>query len=219
MLSLLREKGRLSETVLLTLFSFISLCLFLVRYYFTGERYYFFLNWNLFLAFLPWLFSLFLVLKPKLQKVKFVVCFVLIFWIVFFPNAPYILTDLFHLNYNRSMPMWFDLIMILTYAWTGMLFGFLSLFEIENVLFQYVKKSMVIFLSSSFLFLSAFGIYLGRFLRWNSWDLIHDPFSLFMDIVSRFTDPFAHPRTWGFTIIMGIFLNIVYWSFRLLKKV
>jgi uncharacterized membrane protein len=139
-------------------------------------------------------------------------------WLLFFPNAPYILTDLFHLRLKTAMPVWFDLVLILSFAWTGLLFGFLSLWDIERLWSQSVRKTYVTFLSTGLLFAGSFGIYIGRYLRWNSWDAIPEPFNLIYDIGERIINPFAHPRTWGMTLLMGLFLNILYWSFRLIRK-
>jgi uncharacterized membrane protein len=186
-----------------------------------------FLNWNLFLAFIPWALSSLLIVYPKLQEKKLAVITLLCTWLLFFPNAPYILTDLVHLKHVVSMPMWFDLLLILSFAWVGLLFGFMSMWDIERILKRYLiqsrlrgvlryRLSLPIF-SSVLLFVGSFGIYLGRYLRWNSWDIIAKPFALIYDIGDRFVNPFEHPQTWGVTLFMGLFLNVVYWSLRLIK--
>ena len=177
-----------------------------------------FLNWNLFLAFIPWALSSLVMLKPEIQNKKRTIVLLLFFWLLFFPNAPYILTDLFHLNANSSMPIWFDLILILSFAWVGLVFGMLSLWDIEKLMMKRMSSTWTSILSTAFLFLSSFGIYLGRYLRWNSWDIVHNPSGIIYDVGDRFLHPFDHPRTWGVTIFMGIFLNMVYWSLKLMKK-
>jgi uncharacterized membrane protein len=174
------------------------------------------MNWNLFLAFLPWLASSFITIKEVKSKLAHIS--LIVAWALFFPNAPYILTDLFHLTDIHSAPIWYDLILILSYSWSGLLYGFLSLMDIEELLKIYVKPSIVKYLSVSFLFLSCFGIYLGRFLRWNSWDLISAPFGLFNDVYDRFVDPTAHSRTWGLTILLGFLLNIMYLTFKAMRR-
>ncbi|MDR3226533.1 MAG: DUF1361 domain-containing protein, partial [Prevotellaceae bacterium] len=158
------------------------------------------------------------IIKPNIQKSKISIFVILASWLVFFPNAPYILTDLFHLNQKTSVPIWFDLILILSFAWTGLLFGFLSLLDIEHLLSKYFKQKYISIISTTLLFLGSFGIYIGRYLRWNSWDIITEPFKLIYDISDRIINPLSHTRTWGMTIIMGLFLNMVYWSLRLIKK-
>jgi len=141
-------------------------------------------------------------------------------WLLFFPNAPYILTDLFHLQYrSTSRTIWFDLIEILSFAWAGLLFGLLSLMDIEYLLLLKFKTKITSFIIITFLFMSGFGIYLGRFLRWNSWDIISNPIGLFNDIAERFMHPIHHPRTWGMTILMGILLNFIYHSIKMMNKI
>lgn len=217
MLARLQLSNRLNETLILFFFSFSCLILSLFRISLTESKMFFFLNWNLFLAFIPWAASSLLILYPNLQKKKVVVLTALGAWLLFFPNAPYILTDLYHLKHMLSMPMWFDLLLILSFAWVGLLFGFMSLWDIESILQKSIPIKLIPWISTSLLFVGSFGIYLGRFLRWNSWDIIQEPLSLIYDIGDRFIDPFSHPRTWGVTLFMGLFLNLVYWSLRLIK--
>jgi uncharacterized membrane protein len=184
---------------------------------YTDTKVFLFLNWNLLLAFIPWALTSLVIIRPRLQKSKLVLFVLLGSWLLFFPNAPYILTDLFHLRLKSSMPIWFDLILILSFAWTGLLFGFLSLWDIEKILQNYMRKTYVLLSSIGLLFIGSFGIYVGRFLRWNSWDILTEPLHLMYDIGDRFINPFDHPRTWGMTIFMGIFLNMIYLSFRLIR--
>ena len=107
-----------------------------------------FLNWNLFLAFVPWALTSLVILRPNLQQSRFMLLAILACWLLFFPNAPYILTDLFHLRARGDMPIWYDLILILSFAWTGLLFGFLSLWDIEKVLQNHLQKKYVSLLSA-----------------------------------------------------------------------
>jgi uncharacterized membrane protein len=116
------------------------------------------------------------------------------------------------------MPIWFDLVLILSFAWTGVLLGFLSLWDIERILKKIFNEKWISVISSALLFLGSFGVYLGRYQRWNSWDIINEPSGLFNDISNQVINPTDHPRAWGMTIAMGLFLNILYWSFRLIKK-
>ena len=200
---------------ILTLFCF-GISLF--RFVYTDTKLFLFLNWNLFLAFIPWALTSLVMIKPNLQKSKVTLFVLLSSWLLFFPNAPYILTDLFHLRLKSSMPIWFDLVLILSFAWTGLLFGFLSLWDIERILFVSTKRFYVIITSIGLLFVGSFGIYVGRFLRWNSWDIITKPFNLIYDISDRIINPFEHPRTWGVTIFLGLLLNMIYLSFKLMSN-
>jgi uncharacterized membrane protein len=116
------------------------------------------------------------------------------------------------------MPLWFDLLLILSFAWTSLLFGFLSLWDLEFILYQKIKSPLVSLVSAALLFIGSFGVYLGRYLRWNSWDIITHPLLVFSDIGKRFVNPLEYQDTWGMTLFMGLFLNMLYWSFRLIKK-
>jgi uncharacterized membrane protein len=218
MWKLLREKNRLNETLFLGILTLFCFGISLFRFVYTDTKVFLFLNWNLFLAFIPWALTSWAILKPNLQKSRFTLFILLGSWLLFFPNAPYILTDLFHLRLQTAMPIWFDLILILSFAWTGLLFGFMSLWDIEKIMKVSLQTKYVIMISIVLLFLGSFGIYLGRFLRWNSWDIISEPLTIIYEITDRIINPFQHPRTWGMTIFMGLFLNMIYLSFRLIRK-
>lgn len=200
---------------ILSIFCF-TLSLFRVEI--SGTRHFLFLNWNLFLAFVPWLFTMILTMSPNLQKSRLAVFGMLGVWLLFFPNASYILTDLFHLSHNSSMPIWFDLVLILSFAWTGLLYGFLSLWNLEEMMERFLSKKVITVLSVFLLFVSSFGIYIGRYLRWNSWDILHHPGKLMGDVGDRIINPFDHTRTWGVTIFMGLFLTMLYFTFKFLRK-
>ncbi|GHT71004.1 membrane protein [Spirochaetia bacterium] len=218
MFKILKETNRFHETVFLCLSALFCLGISVFRCMYTGGRTFLFLNWNLFLAFVPWALTSLAIIKPWIQKSKIRIGFLVIVWLLFFPNAPYILTDLFYLRRQFSMPIWYDLLLILSFAWTGLLFGFLSLWDIEGILNKFMKPVFTTILSTLFLFIGSFGIYIGRYLRWNTWDILTDPLELMYDISDRVVNPFEHLTTWGMTIFMGLFLNMLYWSFRLIKK-
>lgn len=218
MIKILRKAKKLHETVFMALLAMFCLCASIFRCIYTGSSGFIFLNWNLFLAFIPWALSSLLIIKENIQKYKIAIGIILIFWLLFFPNAPYILTDLLHLRRLRNMPVWYDLLLILSFAWTGLFFGFLSLLDIEKILSKKIKPFYVKIITSILLFIGSFGVYIGRYLRWNSWDIITRPLHLIYDIGERVINPFDHQTTWGLTIFMGIFLNMVYWSLHLIRK-
>lgn len=205
----------LSVIILSLLFSVL---LIVTRVYLTEKVTFVFLIWNLFLAVIPFAISSVLVLAMhKLNRVVFVLGILL--WLLFFPNAPYILTDLFHLKERSGIPLWFDLMVILSAAWNGLILGLLSLQDIQHVIskrFSAVWSWVAVTLS---LGLCGFGIYVGRYLRWNSWDVVTNPLGLTTDLLERITDPFTHPRTVGVTILYTSFLLLAYLFFVQLGKV
>ncbi len=205
-------------TILLVLMSAFCFFLSVSRVIVSGTSYFLFLNWNLFLAAIPYFLTSSISSRKRGRLQQFKIVGVSIAWLLFFPNAPYILTDLFHLRIETSVPKWFDLILIVSFAWTGLLFGFLSLMKIEKLYSNIFSNNQVAVLSSIILFMASFGVYLGRFLRWNSWDVINSPSHLLFDISDRVINPFEHPRTWGVTILFGFLLNIIYWTIKLLRS-
>jgi uncharacterized membrane protein len=217
MFELLKKYQRYHLTLLLGAMSIICLSMSIFRVLFTKTDMFLFLNWNLFLAFIPWVLSTVFLLKRDLHYRKWYVSLILITWLLFFPNAPYILTDLFHLRDELTMPLWYDLIMILAYAWTGLMFGFVSLFNIEMFLKRYLPRKLVLLTSVFLLFLGAFGIYIGRYLRWNSWDVLQEPFTLLYNVTSDISNPLSHPRAYGMTLLMGVLLNMFYWPIKAIE--
>ncbi|MDQ0591674.1 putative membrane protein [Chryseobacterium ginsenosidimutans] len=217
MIKKLEENGRFEITLLLVFMTIFCFSLSIFRYYISETKVFFFLNWNLFLAGIPFLISSSLLILNIRSKFSLIIAITV--WILFFPNFPYILTDLFHLKIRSSVPIWYDLVVILSYAWTGLFYGFISLRDIEELLSVYFRKSTISIITVSFLFLASFGVYLGRFLRWNSWDILSNSFGLFNNIVVRIIYQMEYTRTWGITILMGIMLNFMYFMIRSMKNI
>lgn len=199
---------------LLKLFCFCLLLLF-ARIIRTEQFSYIFLIWNLFLAFIPYL----LIKNFKQEQHKLLQAIIIGTTILFLPNAPYILTDLFHLRERIAAPMWLDLILILSFAFLGMVFFILSvnrLLAISNVLFnsRWITSGLkfVIMLSSSY------GIYLGRYLRLNSWDIVFNPFHLAKQMLSSVFNENCYKETFAVTITFTIFLYLVFEIMASLKQ-
>ncbi len=217
MIKKLKENQRFEVTILLVFMTLFCFSLSIFRYYISETKVFLFLNWNLFLAWIPFAISSFLLIFNIKSKIS--LAFAIAVWILFFPNSPYILTDLFHLKIRSSVPIWYDLVVILSYAWTGLFCGFISLLDIEKLLSGYFKKTTISYITIFFLFLTSFGVYLGRFLRWNSWDILNNPFGLFNDIIVRIIYPMEYTKTWGVTILMGIMLNFMYFMMKSMKNI
>jgi uncharacterized membrane protein len=194
--------------LLLNFFSSIWCCVLLaMRIHLAGNTYYSFMVWNLFLAGIPLVLSLAL---PKIRRLLFAVPLLTI-WLLFFPNAPYVLTDLMHLSERAgNVPKWLDLLMLLSFSLVSLGFGFQSLQIVQNWFAQRISLITGWCVALGTLALSGFGIYLGRFLRWNSWDILHRPHTLLNDIAIRFADPLDHTRTWGCTLGFGTLLIFAY---------
>jgi uncharacterized membrane protein len=199
------------QKLLLAFFAFIALLIF-VRIMYSGKWSFIFLVWNLFLAWLPFIISSSFKRVLKIEKWKQL--FVFAVWLVFFPNALYIVTDLIHLNLETTIPKWFDAILLFTSCITGLMMAFISLIRVEKYLSYYFSSRIVNAQIVFILFVASFGVYLGRFLRWNSWDIISNPFDLLISIVQRFVFPFQHLQTWGVTILLTILFYLLYLTIK-----
>jgi uncharacterized membrane protein len=169
-----------------------------------------FLVWNLFLAAVPFAASLIIEALDAYRHVRplqwtcFAVC------LLFLPNAPYIITDLIHLGVRPPIPLWYDVLMLLSCAGAGLLLGYASVMTVHRIVTKHYGTVIGWIIALGALFLSAFGIYLGRFLRWNSWELLTDPLPLFNDIAARIMNPLQYPRTFAVTGLFGIALCVGY---------
>lgn len=195
--------------LLLNLLATFWCCIVLnIRFHVAGHHGYIFLLWNLFLAAIP------LGLSLGLERTRRLVhaAPLLSVWLLFFPNAPYVLTDLIHLNAYRHgrVPQWLDLLLLLSFALVALWFGFQSLQIVQHRFTRRFSRATAWGVTVVSLGLSGFGVYLGRFLRWNSWDIVHQPHLLFKDIASRLLDPFHHSHTWSFTLGFGTLLLFTY---------
>jgi uncharacterized membrane protein len=197
--------------VLSSLFSFLMLAIRIIA---TQGLVFLFLPWNLFLAFVPYYLAKKLTLNSAWieNKLKFAIAF--LGWLLFIPNSFYILTDLYHLELSKDSPRWFDLTLIFSFAWNGMLLGILSVRKMEIVVGSLLKNRNILFFLYPVMWLIAFGIYIGRYLRFNTWDVLTNPFSLFAETGEMFMNPFKYTYAWGMIFCFSIFITLVYLSIK-----
>jgi uncharacterized membrane protein len=169
-----------------------------------------FLVWNLFLAAIPYVASLAFEVLDRYRRVRPLqwICFAV--WLLFLPNAPYIITDFIHLKPRPLIPLWYDVLMLLSCAGAGLLLGYASVMIVHRIVARHYGAFAGWATALLALFLSAFGIYLGRFLRWNSWEAVTDPLPLFHDIAARIMNPLQHPTTIAVTGLFGVALCLGY---------
>jgi len=187
-----------------------TLCLLIMRILLSNELTYVFLAWNLLLAWIPFALSQKLLEAKKQWKLFLLIAG----WLLFLPNAPYIITDFLHLKQRFPIPYWYDILLLFSAALNGLLLGLLSLLTVEKFLAErYGNKASGIIVLCSF-FLCAFGIYMGRYLRWNSWDIIVNPEDVAADILERIFNPFDHFGAWSVTVLFGSFFYVIYYSIK-----
>lgn len=191
------------------------LVLILLRVKFTQSITYMFLIWNLFLAGIPYAMSQLIKSNNWIKNTTIPLIMALSIWLLFLPNAPYIITDLIHLNHINSNLIWFDALLLFLFAANGLLLAILSMVDVYTILKE--KWSIIIASLSIVLIslLSGFGIYLGRYLRWNSWELFTKPNHLLQDILLSL----QNTKAIGITISMACLLLLLFSSYlHLLHK-
>ena len=163
-------------------------------------------GWNLFLAWLPMLCALaaYNLFKRRSRLSWLVVLGCAAAWLLFFPNAPYLLTDIVHLSPRPDVPFWYDLLLVMAFALTGVLLGLVSLFLMQMLVSRALGPLFSWVFAVGVLGLSGFGIYLGRFLRWNSWDLFLNPMQLLGDVLHTMRHPLANWRTFAFSGLFSL---------------
>jgi uncharacterized membrane protein len=206
-----------AEKVIAAFLLFVA-TLLVFRIMYANNLHYAFLLWNLFLAWIPFQLSVFLTttqLKNRLFKYFF-----LSGWLLFFPNALYIITDLIHLEHSRAdIPVWFDAVLLFASSVAGLIMAFISLYQVEMYLRKNMKSKHVKKFVIASLFAGSFGVYLGRFLRWNSWDIITNPLSLLMQIAHQMFMPLQHYRTWAVTIVFTGLFALLYFTIKKLPGI
>ncbi|MBB6673395.1 DUF1361 domain-containing protein [Cohnella nanjingensis] len=205
--------------------SFLCVLLLIVRADRVGFEKYGFLLWNLFLAWLPLIVSMAasgldrLASSRRLGVLPLLVAGVA--WMLLYPNAPYLTTDLIHLianpqytwiNASESLLVWYDLIVFFLFAWCGLLLGYLSMHQFHQLVRKYagVWFGWLFIVGASFL--GGFGVYLGRAIRLNSWDVLFSPFRLIDGILEGLDANGA-----AFTVLFGMLILIVYLSLFCLR--
>ncbi len=211
--------NRWEITLLLALSSLYATGLEFLRIYLSGHNNYLYFIWNLFLAWIPYLLSLYLPVSFHVLRYKLLTYFLLLIWFFFWPNSPYILTDLLHLKEKQNIPLWFDLGLILSFSWTGLMLGFISLLEIQNLIRKRTNRLTGWIFAIITLVTGSLGIYIGRYVRFNSWDIVSNPVRLYSTLVTHFQDHMQRMEMMVMTLQYGIFLFLGYLTIKIIIKI
>jgi len=208
-----KYKNKVAIFLLLAAASAVCFIFTFIRMARSDSTHYQFLLWNLMLAWIPFIFAALAYTLANIRK-RFLYLLILAAaaaWLIFFPNALYILTDFQHLNVvTDGIPIWYDVVLLIWFAWTGLLLGMVSLYLMQEIVMRMLGTT------ASWLFvvcvtgLSSFGIYVGRFLRWNSWDAWNNPVPLAQDIWNEISHPLANKDALGFTFMFSLLFLFIY---------
>ena len=209
------DRRRLSDRRLATLFLLVlasGLCVALAaaRVMLSGSARYDFLVWNLVLAWIPFLVGIAVYDGHRRGASPVVLGGLSLVWLVFFPNAPYILTDFIHLKASPAAPLWFDGLMLAAFAGTGLLLGFASLYLVQVVVRGRLGARAGWLLVFSVLTLGSFGVLVGRLGRFNSWDVVARPAHLASRIAEHAANPLAHLGALALMVTLAGLLSFAY---------
>lgn len=205
------NRHNIAVFVLLNLACGVCIVLVGARVVYTDSTRHAGLIWNLFLAWIPFILSYFAhALSWKRLWVYLAIPLVAILWLLFFPNAPYMLTDLQDLarGAGKEAPLWYDVIIVVWCSWTGALLGVISLYLMQDIIIRAFNRWLgwlFVFVISG---LSSFGIYIGRFARLNSWDILQNPAETAVEILGIVIDPSR--RLAAFTLLYTAFFLFIF---------
>lgn len=196
--------------ILLALCSMAALGLLGIRIERTGDPHFAFLAWNLALAWIPFILgvTLYAAHRAGVGLPWLVVGFAA--WVLFLPNAPYLVTDYIHLAPDTRVPLWFDFALLGAFAASGLLLAFASVFLVQAVVAERAGAAASWLMTGAVFALSGVGIYVGRVLRFNSWDVLNEPGAIASLAMARLEDPFGNPLLVMTVVAFTAFLSAAY---------
>ncbi|MFP9113901.1 DUF1361 domain-containing protein [Flavobacterium sp. RHBU_3] len=196
----LRNCRRYIPIILLSAF---SIALLLIRVKMTQSVFYMFLIWNLFLAGLPLVMSIIATNFKSIRNNRYLLYPTLLAWLMLLPNAPYLITDFLHFKRETTVPFWLDILLLGSFSISGFLLGLASMKNIYTLLTQIWGKTSAVLSMGCVCLLSGLGIYIGRVLRYNSWDILRHPLNLVQEITGSITNVETCYTAWGITLGFG----------------
>lgn len=189
----------------------LSVALVINRIISSDSYRYAFMLWNILLAIVPVLLALWLVHRiRKYGWLRIGQIILTAVWLVFLPNSFYMATDFIHLQPTYEASILYDIILLASFMINGLILGYVSLLMVHRELARRLKPRQSAGIVALILLGSSFAIYLGRYTRWNTWDLLLQPAGLLFDISDRFVNPGAHQQTFGMTILLFALLSAFY---------
>jgi uncharacterized membrane protein len=207
----------------LTVLPIVSVFLLAVRATASDSSRYLFLPWNLFLAVVPLLLAWWLAWRiRKFGWVKWQQLLLTLTWVVFLPNSFYLVTDFIHLRPNHEADLLFDIVLLSSFMISGLIFGLISIYMVHAELVKRLREKYAYGLIGLIILACSFAICLGRYTRWNTWDILLQPAGLLFDVSDRLINPGLHAQTYQttLTLFMVLFATyIVFWEgARLLRR-
>lgn len=200
----------------------VSIGFFLARIAVTHSWRYSFLVWNLVLAWLPLLMAWLLVRRLDKESWRSGLNILLVvLWLGFLPNSFYIISDFVHLTSTGEIGLLYDIVLFTSFVFNGLVSGFASIFLLHRQFLKQLDERRSTILIGLVITSCAFAIYLGRYLRWNTWDVLVNPAGLLFDVSDRIINPAAHPQafvtTFTFALLIGSMYMVIWQFIRAIK--
>lgn len=220
----------LSSSALLALTASGCILLYALRFLVSGRNSYLYLVWNLFLAIVPYAIAvagtLLAARAPEGRARRLIVAPTALLWLAFYPNAPYIFTDFIHLfnrTFLRASPsefiginalIWYDIIMNAAFAFASHFIGLASMWLVQGCVARAWNRHAARALVGAAIVLAGFGIYLGRFSRLNSWDVIFST----REFLAEVGEGLADPKAIMFSLAFSTFIFLTYASLVVFRR-
>jgi uncharacterized membrane protein len=180
----------------------IAIALLIGRIIYTDSFRYIFLVWNLFLAFVPLaLIALYSVLIKRQRLLHWSNILLFIAFVAFVPNSFYLMTDYTHLRGATEVNINYDIVLLNAFSFAGVLWGLTSMFLLQDILRRRLSVNMTRGFVAGIYLLSSFAIYIGRFVRWNSWDIIAQPAAIIFDVSDQIVNPGMHVNAYLYSFV------------------
>ncbi len=226
-----RQSGFVTLSIVLALAVAGCLVLYALRFAISGRTAYRYLVWNLALACAPYAIAALgaqLLARYEAGRRKALIAVpIAVLWLAFYPNAPYIFTDFLYVinrTYQRVSPadrsglsalLWYDLLMNAVFAFIGHFIGLVSMWLVQKGFAEAWGPRASRVLVAAAILLSGFGIYLGRFSRLNSWDILLDTKRVFAEAAEATADP----KAVLFSAAFSLFIFLTYAALVVFKRI
>jgi uncharacterized membrane protein len=208
----LRPSGFGGAVACLAALSLLPCLLWIGRVIYTRSFTYSHVLWNLFLAWVP--VALVWIATEQHGASRWIRGLAAVGWLIFLPNSPYLITDLIHLRPTGQIPLLFDGILLFSLGLSGLAIGLITVYWMEQaVVGRFGRWARLVF-SAGAMGMAGFGVYVGRFLRWNSWDVLVRPLELARELAQYALHPFVHWRAWAAAALFTLLFASVYWPLR-----
>lgn len=200
----------------------VSVLFFLLRLIGAENFRYWFMLWNLFLAWIAPLIAWWLVNRLRTKSWRqWSNILLTVIWLGFLPNSFYMVSDLIHVQPTGEVSIIFDAVMFTSFIFNGFIAGYIGTMLLHRELLRRTTWAKAYGLIIGAFALCSYAIYLGRVMRWNTWDALFHPAGLLFDVSDNILNPLAHPQafvvTFSFTLLIASFYILI-WEFLLSLK-